>query len=110
MLRLDDIVQYTHDSIAWTMDETESSFSQNDVLFRAVLYNLQVIGEAVKGLPEEVKQMDALIPWRAIAGLRDVLAHAYFRIDAPLVWEVVREQLPEFLKRVVQIRISLRED
>lgn len=70
----------------------------------AVLRNLEIIGEAVKKLPPELRAREAEIPWKDIAGLRDNLAHAYFRIDLALIWDVVTSELPELdaaVRRIV---------
>ncbi len=59
----------------------------------AILYNLMIVGEAVKGLSEETKARRPEIPWRQIAGLRDLLAHEYFRIDVKEIEKVVERDL-----------------
>jgi uncharacterized protein with HEPN domain len=66
----------------------------------AVLRNLEVIGEAVKGLSEEARADAPDIPWRQIAGLRDRLIHAYFGVDLHLVWDVVERQMPPLHRAV----------
>ena len=65
-----------------------------------MLHHLEVIGEAVKRLPQEIWALDADVPWSLIAGFRDVVAHAYFRVDPDLVWDVVSRELPELLSRI----------
>jgi uncharacterized protein with HEPN domain len=56
-----------------------------------------VIGEAVKKLPHEARAMCPEIEWRKIAGSRDFVAHTYFGIDREIVWNVVREKVPQLL-------------
>ncbi|MBM3314820.1 DUF86 domain-containing protein [candidate division WOR-3 bacterium] len=56
--------------------------------------NLEVIGEAVKKLPEEQRSRYADVEWKRTAGLRDILIHEYFGIDVDIIWEVVRTKLP----------------
>ena len=60
----------------------------------AVLRNLEVIGEAVKNLSAAHKDAHPDIPWKRIAGLRDVLIHGYFGVKLETVWEVVERELP----------------
>lgn len=67
----------------------------------AVVRQLEVIGEAVKQLSAEVRGLRPEIPWREIAGMRDVLIHAYFSVDLEQVWEVTQRDLQD-LKRVVE--------
>lgn len=76
-------------------------FSADDTLRRAFVRSLEIIGEAVKNLPEEFRATHSEIEWRPIARMRDRLIHAYFGVDYQLVWNVVHEKLPE-LKRKIQ--------
>lgn len=69
----------------------------------AVIRNLEVIGEAVKGLSEELRTANPDIPWKQIAGMRDVLIHHYFGIKLETVWQVVVEHLPGLGERVSQL-------
>ncbi len=61
--------------------------------YDAVLRNLAVIGEAVRALPDEVKARAADVPWASIAGLRNVVVHEYFRVDAAVIEDVVDRDL-----------------
>ena len=62
--------------------------------YTAVVRNLEVIGEAVKKIPEDMRQKHAGIDWRKIAGLRDILIHEYFGIDIEINWDIVQNKLP----------------
>jgi len=68
-----------------------------------VVRRLAVIGEAVKGLPEAFRAQYPEVPWRSIAGARDILVHEYFRVDLALAWEMVRTELPELARQVRRI-------
>jgi uncharacterized protein with HEPN domain len=70
--------------------------------------SLEVIGEAVKNLPEEFRVAHSEVEWRPIARMRDRLIHGYFGVDYQLVWDVVQEKLPE-LKRNLQRIIDLQQ-
>ena len=61
----------------------------------AVIRRFEIVGEAVKGLEEQVKAMEPTIAWRQIAGFRDVLAHAYFAVDVSIVWDAAVRQAPK---------------
>ena len=73
-------------------------------MYDAVVRNLEVIGEAVKGIPADVRERAPGIDWRRIAGLRDVLAHAYFAIDDATLWDIVRNKIPELVRHMSRLR------
>ncbi|GAA1392833.1 DUF86 domain-containing protein [Luteococcus peritonei] len=74
-----------------------------EMAYEAVLRNLAVIGEAVRALSDETKDAMSQVPWPAIAGLRNVVIHEYFRIDRDLVEDIVHTQL-EVLRDVIDSR------
>jgi len=82
------------------------SFEQavgDDILYDALVRNLEVIGEAVKGIPADVRARCPEIDWRRIAGLRDVLAHAYFAIDNETLWDIITNKVPQLLAHVARL-------
>jgi uncharacterized protein with HEPN domain len=76
-------------------------FKHTPAIQDQVLYRLMIIGEAVKNMPEEIKKRHAEVPWKAIAGLRDILIHQYFGIDLDEVWLILTKRLP-ILKNQIQ--------
>jgi uncharacterized protein with HEPN domain len=74
-----------------------AGFCANPPRVDAVVRRFEVIGEAVKKLPAEVTAREPEIPWRAIAGFRDVLAHAYFDTDNSIIWNSASQHLPHLL-------------
>jgi len=61
----------------------------------AVVRNFEIIGEATKGLPEEIRQKYPQIPWKEMVGMRDRLIHVYFGVDYNLVWRTIKERIPQ---------------
>ena len=78
--------------------------SEDQLRMDAVARRFEIIGEAVKKLPASVTENEPQIPWRAIAGFRDVLAHAYFDTDASIVWNSATEHLPALLDACRRMR------
>ena len=82
-------------------------FEADSLTQDAVLRNLQVVGEAVKNLSPEVRSENPHVPWRDIAGTRDLVIHKYFLVDLNLVWDIVEVHLPSLLKDVSAIQAKL---
>ncbi len=76
---------------------------QSSMVQDAVIRNFEVIGEATKNLSEAIRAQRPDIPWRRIAGLRDVLIHDYMGVDPAEVWRVVGSHLPELRDAVQQL-------
>lgn len=66
----------------------------------AVVRNIEVIGEAARQLPDAVRAAAPDVPWAEIIGMRNILIHTYFSIDADILWDVVSVEVPELARRV----------
>ena len=75
----------------------------DELTFDGILFNLHVIGEAVKNLPQELRQRYPDVAWREIAGLRDFVAHAYFALDLEILWDAIQQDVPALLIRIREI-------
>lgn len=82
---------------------TKADLMRNDLIEDAVVRNLEVIGEAVKKIPEEVRNRYMDIPWKKIAGLRDILIHEYFGVNINIVWDVIENKLQTLKTAVLDI-------
>jgi len=82
------------DAILDYTSEGRDAFFKDRKTQDAVIRNLEVIGQAVKGLSEETRALDPEVQWRQIAGMRDKLIHEYFGVDLALVWDAVERDLP----------------
>lgn len=75
----------------------------------AVIRNFEIIGEAAKRVPEAYRRGHSQIPWRLMAGFRDVLIHAYEGIDLQRVWQIVRQDLPVVKEAIEKLLPPLEE-
>ncbi|ACB84621.1 DUF86 domain-containing protein [Natranaerobius thermophilus] len=91
---LQDILKCIEKIESYVNNITYKAFSSNNMVQDAVIRNLEIIGEASKRIPEEVKENASHIEWRKIAGIRDVLIHDYAEVDLEIVWDVVQNKLP----------------
>lgn len=94
-LYLDDILESIEKIESYIQGINEEEFSRNTQTQDAVLRRLAIIGEAVKHLPDDVKEKHNQIPWKQIAGARDIFVHEYFGIGMERVWESIHKDLAE---------------
>lgn len=72
----------------------------------SVVRRLEIIGEAVKGIPNDLRAKYPAVPWRDIAGARDVMIHEYFRVDLKMAWDMVHVDLPTLQREVSRMRLE----
>lgn len=92
-LYLNDIIECIDLIGNYTAGVNWDDFKGNPEKQDAVLRCLEIMGKAVKGIPADIRKQHPNIPWREIAGLRDVLIHNYFWITLEMVWNVVENDL-----------------
>ncbi|MBI5555518.1 MAG: DUF86 domain-containing protein [Elusimicrobia bacterium] len=71
-----------------------SEFEKDDKTASAVIRKFEIIGEATKNLPDEIKQKYPSIPWKEMAGMRDKLIHFYFDVKHDLIWHTIKDVIP----------------
>ena len=86
------------------------SLEQDRRTLDAVVRNLEILGEAAKHIPEPMRIRYGSVPWRQIAGLRDVIIHQYFAVDLDIVWQVLVEKLGPLERELRQILDDLKSD
>ena len=69
----------------------------------AIIRNFEIIGEAVKKVPEKIKKKYTDVEWKEAAGFKDVLIHDYFGIDLEAVWDTLRNNIPSFKQQIVKV-------
>ena len=91
---------------------TGLSFSSFDGSYDAqdkVLRRLEIIAEAAKQLPRDIRSQNPSVPWKSIIGLRNIISHAYDEVNLEEIWEIVTKHLPETKKRIEEIRSTLKQ-
>ncbi len=81
----------------------QQAFEQSELIQTWILHHLQIIGEAARTLPNDLKQQHPEIPWPKISGMRNILVHHYFEIDEAIVWAVIERDLPDIKSAVTTI-------
>ncbi len=72
----------------------KSAFKKSDLIQDGVIRNLEILGEASRGLSDDFRTKHKHLPWGKLIGLRNVLAHEYFGVDLEIVWGIVKRRLP----------------
>ncbi|MGC9081530.1 HepT-like ribonuclease domain-containing protein [Sulfurihydrogenibium sp.] len=84
----------------YTSEISFEEFIKDEKTKDAVVRNIEIIGEAVKHIPEEIKEKYNEIPWKKITGMRNRLIHGYFVIDYTIVWKIIKNELPDLKEKV----------
>lgn len=84
----------------------KTEFLKSRPLQDAMIRRLEVIGEAVKNLPASFREKHPNIPWKQMAGMRDILIHEYFDVDLTLAWKVVKHEIPRVKKHIVSLLVE----
>lgn len=74
-----------------------------EIIYLAVIRQIEVIGEATRNIPQEIRAKYSEIPWKEMAGMRDVLIHHYYGVSSKRVWKVVKNEIPKLKKQIQQI-------
>ncbi|MFC1718064.1 DUF86 domain-containing protein [Candidatus Poribacteria bacterium] len=108
-LYLDDILEAIGKIERYTEGLNIDQFRDDDKTFDAVIRNFEIIGEAVKHIPPDIREKAPDIPWKAMAGMRDKLIHEYFGVRFDVVWDTIRKRFPEVKLLVTAILKQMDE-
>jgi uncharacterized protein with HEPN domain len=90
---LEDILEAIRKIRDYTDGLSLQAFTADAKTFDAVIRNLEIIGEAVKQIPEDIRSLRPEVEWKRVGRLRDILIHQYFGVDAQIVWDIVQNKL-----------------
>jgi len=102
-LFLDDIIYSIEKIEKYISDLTLDDFINDDKTADAIIRNFEIIGEAVRNVPDEIQEKHINIPWRELRGMRNIFIHEYFGVDYAVIYKTVKEFLPDLKKQIMEI-------
>ncbi|MCI0454651.1 MAG: DUF86 domain-containing protein [Candidatus Dadabacteria bacterium] len=108
-LYIKDILDYMERAETHIKGLSLGEFLDENKTCDAVIRCIEVIGEATKNVPEDIRKKYASIPWRDISGMRDKIIHAYFMVDFENVWLVVKEEIPKLKPMIKKVLDDLQK-
>lgn len=100
---LQDILEAIQKIEKYTKNLSFENFLINELIQDGVLKNLIIIGEAAKNIPEDVKIINTEIEWKKIDDLRDILIHSYFKINFRIIWDIIKNKIPNLKIRIQEL-------
>ncbi len=107
VMYLRDIIEAMDDIESFVEGMTFDEFKGDKRTFAACVRNLEIMGEAVKNLPEDLKDGHDDVPWRVVTGMRDKVIHAYFGVSHEIIWTTIRADFPGFRMSIEDILSEL---
>jgi len=106
-LYINDILRAIKITESTTKNKSFEDFNKNKNLIDATAMRIQIIGESAKKLPENLKRKMKETNWAYLEGLRNIISHAYFRVNTHLLWGIVKNEIPKLKKDIQKIRGEL---
>ena len=105
-----DMIEFSEKVLSYTKGLDQDAFIADGLTYDATLRNLELIGEAATHIPSEVREAYPDIPWHAIVGTRNRLAHSYLSISNSVIWTVIRDATPKLLPELRALLNTANED
>ena len=105
-LFIEDILKSIKNIEEFSKNLNKEKFSRNNLRQSAIIRQLEIIGEAVKNIPNSFRGKYPKIAWKDIAGFRDILSHAYFGVNLERVWNIIENDLPKLKEEINKIKID----
>ena len=104
LLYLNDMIEACEKILTCIHGLDRAALEADWIRYDAVLRNLEILGEAAKGVSESVRQQHPNVPWRKVAAMRDIVIHHYFGLDKDAIWDAVKNHVPVLLEDLRLIR------
>ncbi len=103
-LFLEDILESIKAIEEYSKGMNKEKLELSRLIQNAIIREIEIIGEAVKNIPINIKNEHKEIEWRKIAGMRDIIIHGYFRVDLNAVWNVIEKDIPILKKQIEKLK------
>ena len=100
---LTDMIERGESVLSFTEGLDVEEFANDERTYKATLWDLRIIGEAARRIPDEVRRENQHIEWRQMIGMRDRITHVYERIDIDIVWDTIKTDIPKLLSELKEL-------
>ena len=101
------IIKYISKVLGYTKEVDYNTFINNSILVEACVFNLSQIGELANKIDKDFEENNPTIPWRVLYGLRNKIVHDYEGVNLVLIWDILKEDLPELNSQLVELHQKL---
>jgi len=109
-LFIEDIIESIKLIEEYMGNTSKKNLGSNQKLKDSIVRRLEIIGEAVKNIPWDFREKHPEVPWKKIAGLRDIIIHTYFNIDLDITWDIIKKDLPDLKEKISKIKSELEDE
>jgi len=102
-IRLQHIIDAIDEIESYVVGADFNKFKDNSMMRFACIKQMEIIGEASNHISEGVKSKFSYIEWRQIVGMRNVFVHEYFGVDTSIIWEIIKEDLPDLKVKIAEV-------
>jgi len=101
---ISDMIQFSHNVETYTEGLDQAAFEQSGLNYDATVRNLELIGEAARHIPDEVRAEYSAIPWRQMVATRNQLIHGYLGIDNDILWNIIKKDIPSLRPELERLK------